>query len=92
MKIIVLGEVIETTEITEIYDVERDKKAFFNRDAGFIIRLMDGSSKTFSEGIPYESYSHEIASVKNKWKNLMESVITQWEEDKHQLKEFNFNT
>jgi hypothetical protein len=90
MQIIVLGEVIENKDITEIYDVERDKKAFFNRDAGFIIRFMDGSSKTFSERIPYESYPSEIREIKDKWSKLMDKVIKQWEEDKHKLKEFTF--
>lgn len=91
MKIIVLGEVIETKEITEIYDIERGKTMFLNRDAGFIIRFMDGSKKIFSENIPYERTYWQIREVKCKWEKLQREVTEKWEKDKHDLQEFGFD-
>lgn len=88
MKILVLGKTIETTEISGIYEVERDKKMFLNRHAGFIIELIDKEPMVFKESIPYESYPREISDTKAKWKALREKIVAQWKEDKHQLKEF----
>ena len=88
MKILVLGKTIETTEISDIYEVERDKKMFMNRDAGFIIERIDKKPLVFKESIPYESYPREIYATKNKWKALMNKVIDQWQKDKHDIKEF----
>ena len=60
MEIIVLGEKIDTKQITAIWDIESKKTMFLNREAGFVIKFMDGSTKTFKENIPYESYASEI--------------------------------
>jgi len=90
MEIIVLDQVIDTKKIIEIYDIERDKKMFFNREAGFIIVFMDGSTKIFGERIPYESYSSEIAHTKKVWATLQKEVTEKWEQDKHNLPVFGF--
>lgn len=47
MEIIVLGQVIDTKKITEIYEIERDKRMFLNREAGFVIVFMGRFQKTF---------------------------------------------
>lgn len=88
MEILVLNTKIETKDIVDIYEVERDKKMFLNREAGFIIEMIGGSRYTFSENIPYESYPSEISSIKSKWKKLREEVEAQWKQDKHDLKTF----
>lgn len=91
MKIVVNGEVIETKEITDIYEVEKYKKMFVNREAGFVIKLMDGSEKRFSERIPYETTDRQIGVIKNKWEKLQDEVYEKWQEDKHNLEEFNID-
>lgn len=90
MEIIVLGEKINTKEITAIWEIEGKKKMFLNREAGFVINFMDGSKKVFKEVIPYESYASEIAYKKNKWAKLQKEVKEKWEKDKHDLQEFGF--
>lgn len=91
MEIIVLGQKIDTKDITAIYEIERDKKMFLNREAGFVIQFMDGTQKIFKEDIPYESYSSEISHKKELWRKLQDSVTKKWNEDKHQLPEFNLD-
>ena len=90
MEIIILGQKIETKEITEIFEIERDKKMFLNREAGFVIVFMDGSRKVFKENISYESYPSQIFSKKEKWERLQKEVEDKWQKDKHHLEEFNF--
>ena len=90
MNILVLGEKIETKEIVEIYDIERDKAMFLNRSAGFVIRFIDGSWRQFGESIGYDSYPHEIMDIKKKWAKLQKEVIDKWESDKHGLEVFGF--
>lgn len=90
MGIIVLGVKIDTKEITAIWEIEKEKKMFLNREAGFVIKFMDGSTKVFKENIPYESYASEIAYKKEKWAKLQKEVTEKWEKDKHNLQEFGF--
>lgn len=90
MEIIVLGHKIDTKDISDIYDVERDKQMFLNRESGFIIQFMDGSKKVFKENIPYESYSSEIREIKQRWLKLQNEVDEKWKADKHELPEFGF--
>lgn len=90
MEIVVLGHVIDTQKITDIYEIEREKKMFLNREAGFVIMFMDGTQKVFKEDIPYESYRSEISYKKEKWSKLQNEVTEKWEQDKHQLQEFGF--
>jgi hypothetical protein len=68
-------------DITDIYDVEKYKETFLNREAGFIIKLKNGNATTFSEKIPYESYSSEIYEKKDKWKKKMEEAIKLWKNE-----------
>ena len=77
MEIIVLGQVIDTKKITEIYDIERDKRMFLNREAGFVIAFMDGSKIRFGERISYDSYA-----------KLQKEVTEKWDQDKHDLPVF----
>jgi hypothetical protein len=91
MEIIVLGVKIDTKEITSIIDIEENKKMFFNREAGFVITFMDGSSKIFKENIPYESYTSEICNIKDKWSRLQKEITEKWDKDKHDLQEFGFS-
>ena len=80
--------IIENTKfrrgnICDIYDIERDKKMFLNRDAGFIVKTFgdeNSPSKSFEFGekISYESSSYYISEVKNKWLNKMNEAIKFW--------------
>jgi len=79
MEIIFLGEKIDTKEIKAIWEIEKEKKMFLNREAGFVIDYMDGSTKVFKENIPYESYPSEIAFKKQKWSKLQKEITEQWE-------------
>ena len=70
-------------DICDIYDIERDKKMFLNRDAGFIVKTFgdeNSPSKSFKFGekISYESSSNDISEVKNKWLNKMNEAIKFW--------------
>jgi len=91
MKILVQNRVVETTNIAQIVDIEADKKNFLNREAGFKIILLDGDALAmeFKESIPYESYPHEIAAIKEKWRVLQEKVMQQWLADKSEILMFN---
>jgi len=69
--------------IYDIYDIERDKKNFWNTEAGFIVQTINrpgcvGKKYRFGERIPYESYPHEIARANNKWRSRMEEAIKLW--------------
>lgn len=82
MEIIVQGHKVETKEIFRIVDIEHYKTMFMNREAGFIIELIDKPSIKVGERIPYESYPSQIWDKKQKWENLKKEVIKQWEQDK----------
>lgn len=82
MEIIIFGEKIETKKITAIYEVEKYKTRFLNREAGFVVKFMDGTQKTFKENIPYETYASQISQIKRKWNNTRLKVIEKWEQDK----------
>ena len=88
MEIIVLGQVIDTKKIKEIYEIERDKRMFLNREAGFVIVFMDNTKQTFCERIPYESYVSEISYKKNTWAKLQKEVTEKWKQDMHDLQVF----
>lgn len=66
--------------IKDVYDIERDKQMFLNREAGFIIEYENGSEQRYGENIPYESYPHEIRSKKQKWKITETKVFNAWQE------------
>jgi len=91
MKILVQNRVVETTNIADIVDIEADKKNFLNREAGFKIILLHGDilAMEFKQDIPYESYPHEIAAIKEKWRVLQEKVMQQWQTDKTAIPTFN---
>jgi hypothetical protein len=88
VEIIVLGQVIDTKKIKEIYEIERDKRMFLNREAGFVIVFMDDTKQTFCERIPYESYASEISYKKNTWAKLQKEVTEKWKQDMHDLQVF----
>lgn len=90
MKIVIFGELIDTKEITDISEVEKGKRYFLNRQAGFIIKFMNGTTKVFSEKIPYESTYNDIHAIKSKWGKLQNEITEQWKKDKHGLQEFGF--
>lgn len=87
-EIIVQGHKIDTKDIWAIEDIEKDKKMFLNRHAGFVIRLVDKPALSFYQGIPYESYPSEIAEIKAKWRKLENEVRKKWEADKSDLPTF----
>lgn len=81
--ILIEGDFFRRGDIYDIYDIERDKKMFFNRDAGFIVKTTgkNGEPKKiykYGECIPYESYPHEIREKKIKWETRMVSAIRLW--------------
>lgn len=88
MEIIVQGHKIDTKDIYEIVDIEAHKTMFLNRQAGFVIKLVDKPSITVGQSIPYESYPSEIGEIKRKWDKLMKSVIEKWEADKSDIQVF----
>ena len=92
MKIVVNNTVIETTEIVDIYDVEKYKTMFINREAGFVIKFVDGTKRYFSERIPYDSTDRQIGVIKRKWKELQDELYKKWQEDKHDMPEFKLKT
>lgn len=70
-------------DIYDIYDCERDKQMFFNREAGFIVKTFgDKNHKPqgfkFGEPIAYESTSWYISEKKDKWKQRMNKAIALW--------------
>ena len=88
MKIVVLGKTIETREIYNIQDVEQGKSCFLNREAGFIIFLIDKSPLVFKQDIPYYSYASEISAIKQKWFELQTEVFEKWQLDKCDIPTF----
>lgn len=88
MEIIVQDKKIDTKDIVDIIDIEKNKKMFLNRQAGFTIILVDKPSVSFWQNIPYESYPSEIADIKRKWRKLMDSVVEKWQADKNELPTF----
>lgn len=89
MKIVVLGKTVETLEIFDIKEVEHNKRYFLNREAGFIIYLIDKEPLVFKQSIPYESYASEIAAIKKKWSELQKEVYDKWQLDKSNIQFFN---
>jgi len=85
MKILIQDTVVETKDIAAIVDVEAHKTMFLNREAGFKIIFLDNSVKVFGERIPYETYPHQIQSIKMKWDRLMEDAIAKWNQDKTEI-------
>jgi len=82
--IVIEGHKFRRGDIYDIYEVERDKKMFLNREAGFIVQLFatkDSPGKRFhySEPIAYESTSYEICCKKQKWEDRMKKAISIWE-------------
>lgn len=70
-------------DIYDIYECERDKQMFFNREAGFIVRIYgDKNYKPqvfkFGESIAYESTSYQIADKKREWERRMNKAIALW--------------
>jgi len=90
MKIVVLGVTVETQEIFDIKEVEHNKTMFLNREAGFIIYLIDKEPLVFKERIPYETYASQIAFIKSNWTKLQNEVFEKWQKDKSELQQFNF--
>lgn len=86
-RILIEGDFYRRGDIYDIYDIERDKEMFFNRDAGFIVQTIgtsDVQSKKhhYGEGIPYDSSPQLIYEKKNKWSLRMESAIKLWKNQK----------
>ena len=70
-------------DIYDIYECERDKTMFFNREAGFIVQTYGDKNQEpefhkFSESILYESYPSEIRDKKNRWEGRMNKAISLW--------------
>ena len=82
-EIIIGGRIFRRGDIYDIYDIERDKTMFFNREAGYIVQLIrkndtDKCIYKFGVNIAYESYSWEIASIKGEWEKKMKEAIKLW--------------
>ena len=80
MEIKIKSILVETKEIMSISEYVRD--SFRNRYCGFKIELHKKEPLIIEWNIPYESYPSEIAERKMKCRNLMKSVIEEWEKDK----------
>lgn len=70
-------------DIYDIYDCERDKQMFFNREAGFIVKIYGDKYQKpqifkFGEPIAYESTPYQISDKKHKWKLRMDKAIDLW--------------
>ena len=70
-------------DIYDIYECERDKRMFLNREAGFIVKTYgDKNHKPqgfrFGEPISYESTSYDIYEKKDKWEQRMNKAIDLW--------------
>ncbi|MBS5701318.1 MAG: hypothetical protein KHX11_20040 [Bacteroides cellulosilyticus] len=70
-------------DIYDIYECERDKRMFLNREAGFIVKTSgDKNHKPqgfrFGEPISYESTSYDIYEKKDKWEQRMNKAIDLW--------------
>lgn len=85
MEILILNRKIETKNIAAIEDVEANKKYFLNREAGFVIHLIDGEKMTFKEDIPYETTPQGISRIKNRWNELQKKVSQEWLKDKRDI-------
>lgn len=77
-KVIIEGHKFRRGDICDIYDIERDKQMFFNRDAGFIVSLIGNKKYTFGEKIPYDSYPGDIGRIKDKWEIRMKEAVKIW--------------
>lgn len=88
MEIIVQGNKINTKDIWNVVDIEKGKKMFLNREAGFIIRLNNGSDIKVGQRIAYESYPSEIRAIKDKWSALEKQVREKWQSDKSHIPVF----
>lgn len=80
MEIKIQGVIVETKEITDITEYQRER--FWDRHCGFKVFLHKKEPIIFEWKIPYNSYTSEIASMKNKCRLLMQSIISEWEKDK----------
>jgi len=83
--IIIEGVRFRRGNIYDIYEIERDKKMFLNREAGFFVQTYsseekNGNSWRFGEKIPYESYPSEIRYKKDKWEERMKAAIRVWKQ------------
>lgn len=77
------GHKFRRGDIYDIYECERDKRMFLNREAGFIVKTYgDKNHKPqgfrFGEPIAYESTSYDIYEKKDKWKQRMNKAIALW--------------
>lgn len=77
------GHKFRRGDIYDIYECERDKDRFLNREAGFIVKTFGDKDNSpqlfkFSESIAYDSYPHEISSKKDKWIQRMDKAISLW--------------
>lgn len=82
-EIVIEGRKFRRSDIYDIYECERDKRNFLNREAGFIVKTYgdkDNEPQLFKYGEPiaYESYPHEIAAKKHKWDVKMKKYIDLW--------------
>jgi hypothetical protein len=80
MKITIQNRFFEAEDITAIEDVEKNKVAFRNREAGFVVITGDGMRIVFRELIPYERTPSQIGQVKDKWEKLQNEAIAIWQE------------
>ena len=74
-------------DIYDIYDCERDKQMFLNREAGFIVKTYGDKDHEpqmfkFGESISFESTSYQIYDKKHKWELRMKKAIALWKEQK----------
>ena len=81
--IIIEGSEFRRGDIYDIYECERDKRMFLNREAGFIVQTIgrkgvEANQIKFYERIPYESYPRDIAQKKELWDGRMKSAICKW--------------
>lgn len=90
MEIIVINRKIETKHIVLIKDIkDMSNYPFRDRDVGFVIYLIDGSSQVFKEFVFYGVSDEQFEETKLKYKMLQEKVEQKWKEDCHNLPTFN---
>lgn len=82
MKILVQDTVVETLDIADVFDVNRDSQIMWNRRAGFVVLFLDNTRIEFGVNIPPETYPREVEEVKKLWKRRMDAVIEKWQSDK----------
>lgn len=85
--IVIEGYKFRRGDIYEIYECERDKEMFFNREAGFIVKTYGDKDHEarmfkFSERIPYESTPYRISDKKYEWEKRMNKAIALWKNSK----------